>query len=99
MQLFLSNLCKGDGWKAAFFDEEANEVYEGELSESSMRDGYGLCVYCSSGNNMFEGEWHGGRESGRGTLMSAQRDVIYDGEWVDGRLNGHGTYYFSSGGE
>ena len=32
----------------------------------------GVCVYCSHNNNMYEGEWHRGREHGKGVMMNAQ---------------------------
>jgi len=68
-------------WREAFVDDEANEVYEGEVAgEFSEREGHGVCVYLGADNAMYEGEWLSGREHGRGVLMTATREVVYDGE-------------------
>lgn len=69
------------------------------IMTTTGREGMGVCVYCSHNNNMYEGEWHRGREHGKGVMMNAQRDVIYDGEWADGKIQGHGTFYFRSKGD
>lgn len=82
-----------NGWRAASFEEESHEVYEGEFQDG-LREGSGVCVYVNNGHHMYEGEWQRGREHGKGVLMTANREVLFDGEFVEGKIHGRGTYYF-----
>jgi len=93
------NYSKDDGeeWIEAALDEEINEVYEGE-ARGNEREGFGVCVFCNHGNNMYEGEWVANKEHGHGTLMTEKREVIYQGEWSYGQMHGQGTYFFPGGG-
>lgn len=83
-----------EGYREAFLDVDSGEIYEGQWSHG-MRHGFGLCLYCHG--LLYEGQWLRGREHGKGTLMTADRQVIYTGDWVDGNMHGSGEYHYNNG--
>mmetsp|Transcript_31626 Transcript_31626/g.104629 ORF Transcript_31626/g.104629 Transcript_31626/m.104629 type:complete len:529 (+) Transcript_31626:298-1884(+) len=85
-------------WRAAFIDEDSDEIYEGCVCPiTGLRHGLGAVVHLAHGHRIYEGEWRHGREHGRGILFSRDRTTVYDGEFADGKLHGRGTYYLPSG--
>ena len=93
-QQYIPNEGDEEDFRAAFYDEQTGEVYEGGWF-NGKRHGRGICLYIDG--SMYEGNWNYGKEHGHGQLMSGDRQVICVGEWMDGLLHGHGTYNFASG--
>eukprot|EP01039_Chlorochromonas_danica_P006823 gene6823-7537_t len=83
-----------EGYREAFLDVDSGEIYEGQWSHG-VRHGFGLCLYCHG--LLYEGQWLRGREHGKGTLMTADRQIIYTGDWVDGNMHGSGEYHYNNG--
>jgi len=93
-QQYIPNEGDEEDFRAAFYDEQTGEVFEGGWF-NGKRHGRGICLYIDG--SMYEGNWNYGKEHGHGQLMSGDRQVICVGEWMDGLLHGHGTYNFASG--
>ena len=80
-------------YRVAFLDEDTGEVYEGGwCPELRQRHGRGICAYADG--TLYEGSWIYGKEQGKGSLMTGNRQLIYLGEWVDGYI--HGKYLISN---
>jgi hypothetical protein len=82
-------------FREAFQDCDTGEIYEGGWISHLGRHGKGICLY--SDGLMYEGNWHRGKESGKGDLMTGDRRVIYTGDWLDGQMHGNGIYNYGNG--
>ncbi|AJF97570.1 Morn repeat protein [Pandoravirus inopinatum] len=71
------------------------ETYSGDFRRT-QRHGYGRMTYTDSCDRtrIYEGEWHGGLEHGRGRVAWSSGET-YEGDWADGQPHGHGVAFTS----
>lgn len=82
--------------ESKMIDSQGNQ-YEGGMFSGRMH-GYGKTIERIS-HFIYEGEWKGGKEHGRGKKIWTYRpnDVWYDGEWRDGYEHGKGIMFYPNG--
>jgi len=61
-------------------------IYEGQISESLKRHGYGRCILKTG--EWYQGHWNNDRQHGLGRAMILRdgQETILDGEWLNGKL-------------
>ena len=100
-ELFLKNgtILKAV-WKIGFptspcvlYLDSRQTRYIGDLSESYLRDGFGICIY--SNFDRFYGKWSHGERAGNG-LFVTNSGTEYNGEWAADKMEGRGILCFGN---
>jgi hypothetical protein len=71
----------------------AKEVYEGEVDDNFVRNGYGVYKYYNG--DIYEGEFVDGRRHGDGEYLYTDGS-IYRGQWRNDLKNGQGNFKFDN---
>lgn len=66
-------------------------VYEGEVSASMQREGYGVLTF--KDGVYYEGNWKDNRMNGKGILYYRNKEKAYEGEWCEDKFNNYGHLY------
>jgi hypothetical protein len=71
---------------------DKNEVYEGEVDDNDVREGWGIYKYTNG--DVYEGKFKGGIKEGKGEYVYTDGSY-YRGDWKNDKKNGYGTFKFN----